>query len=225
MVDNHIEYDFSYVSLGEAIKFFTSTNNEDLSERSLLQLGMDRKLTLYFHFMGYAENQAKLHNSTITIPEDTNFIREKHCYEGIKDYVVVYSGYLCELMLKGKCEIKSFVYNSIKFNIIDAKFIHEINNQNLYVKLDRVSFKNGWTKNYSVRKRDEKKYPERFELILDTLFNNNFDPLKLPPDDGRPGAKAKLRDILVGHNLFISRKIFDETWQNMRKDGLIKNIK
>lgn len=72
--------------------------------------------------------------------------------------------------------------------------------------------------------------PERISVslqqetaILNMLREKGYDPLSLPqPPRGKAGVKKEVRDNLVNTQLFISRKTFDDKWQQLLTEVKIK---
>lgn len=72
--------------------------------------------------------------------------------------------------------------------------------------------------------------PERISIslqqetaILNALRECGYDPLNLPqPPQGKAGVKKEARDNLVNTQLFISRKVFDDKWQQLLTEVKIK---
>lgn len=72
--------------------------------------------------------------------------------------------------------------------------------------------------------------PERISVslqqetaILNMLRQKGYDPLSLPqPPRGKAGVKKEARDNLVNTQLFISRKTFDDKWQQLLTEVKVK---
>lgn len=77
------------------------------------------------------------------------------------------------------------------------------------------------------KNQNQKKKPKMLQqedAVLDAIKRHGYDPICLPKNPGKPGVKSEVRDLLSNHPLFQGKRIFDRTWENLRKVKQIADV-